>query len=175
MGYNWSMFAAMRDLNLAHGGRVMDLGAQDNYISHAGEIVEINKFIAQQSGRLLDEKMPLPKNLEAREIFERAGYKHFQCDVEKRPKTIYIDLSKLVFPSEHRSTMDLVANLGTTEHLANPVGGFALMHYLTKPGGIMFHDVPLFGMGNHGLTNPTPKFWHLLAELNGYEVIEATI
>ena len=38
-------------------------------------------------------------------------------------------------------------------------------------GGIIYNDVPLFGLGNHGLMNPTPKFWHALIWMNSYKSI----
>jgi len=67
-----------------------------------------------------------------------------------------------------REEFDLVVNVGTTEHLANPVAAFALMHELCAEGGIIYNDVPLFGFGNHGLMNPTPKYWHALIWMNRY-------
>jgi hypothetical protein len=61
--------------------------------------------------------------------------------------------------------------MGTTEHLASPVLGLAFMHYACKVGGAMFTDTPIFGWGNHGLANMTPKFWHLLRITNGYRIV----
>jgi len=135
----------------------------------------INAFVSALGGTPFSQSTPVGRMMEAKDVFERAGLEYFRSDVDERPGTIYVDLNKLVFPVTMRDSIDLVVNVGTTEHLSNPIGGFALMHYLAKPGGILYHDVPLFGFGNHGLVNPTPKFWHALIWMNQYERISSSV
>jgi hypothetical protein len=173
MGYSFEMFTQIGALGLRQGARILDIGSQDTSLSGSTELGAINQFISQRSGKLLD--IPTPATVPAREVFRRAGFDYTCTDVDEREGTVYVDLASLDFPKRLRDHFDLVANCGTTEHLANPVGGFLFAHYCTKIGGIMFHDVPIFGMANHGLMNPTPKFWHALIGLNEYEVLDFTV
>src|SRR5262249_2555813 len=85
-----------------------------------------------------------------------------------------VDLQSLEFPKALKGSFDLVVNAGTTEHLANPTGGFAFAHFACRKGGIIAHDVPLSGYINHAITNPTPKFWFLLYLVNAYEIVSAS-
>jgi hypothetical protein len=39
----------------------------------------------------------------------------------------------------------------------------------------MIHDTPIFGLGNHGFVNLTPKFWHSLIFFNEYKCLEADV
>lgn len=41
---------------------------------------------------------------------------------------------------------------------------------MCKKKGMLYNDVPLFGFGNHGLINPTPKFWDAMIWMNQYLV-----
>jgi hypothetical protein len=175
MGYSTDMFDEIAALALPKGARFMDMGSQDAALFDKTDWERINRFLRSHGAAALSEPEQWPSVIEAKSVFEAAGYTYFRCDVDERPDTIFVDLARLCFPKQLRASMDLVANVGTTEHLANPVGGFALIHYLTKVGGIMFHDVPLFGYGNHGLTNPTPKFWHALRWMNTYELVSARV
>jgi hypothetical protein len=175
MGYNAEMFKQLRGLGLKPGFRVMDLGSQDVFVGSDDDIECINGFVSSLGGIPFDKHSLVDKPVEAKAVFERAGLEYFRTDVDERPSTIYVDFNKLVFPAAMRDTVDLVVNIGTTEHLSNPIGGFAMMHYVAKPGAILFHDVPLFGWGNHGLLNATPKFWHALTWMNAYERISAAV
>src|SRR5262249_19100628 len=70
---------------------------------------------------------------------------------------------------------DLVTNLGTTEHVINQWNAFRIAHDLTKPGGVMIHNLPCQGNFTHGLVNYTPKFFWYLARSNNYTVLEMDI
>lgn len=175
MGYSPGMFADIAKLGLPKGAKVIDIGSQDVQVMSLDDLKTVNEFILNNDGVPFPDSIKLPATIEALDVYERAGFKYLRSDVDERPKTIYVDLNRLVFPAELKATMDLVVNVGTTEHLANPVGGFFLMHYLAKPGGILFSDVPIFGYGNHGLTNPTPKFWHALLWMNAYELVDSAV
>jgi hypothetical protein len=170
MGYSYEMFTQIGDLGLQRGARILDIGSQDVSIGGAVELGAINRFIAKYDGKFL--QVATPATVPAREVFGRAGFEYTCTDVDEREGTVYVDLASMDFPKRLRDRFDLVANCGTTEHLANPIGGFLFAHYCTKLGGVTFHDVPLFGMANHGLMNPTPKFWHALIGLNEYEVLD---
>jgi hypothetical protein len=76
-------------------------------------------------------------------------------------------------PPEHEGKYNLVTNFGTTEHVANQLNAFKIIHDLTAPNGIMVHELPAQGMFNHGLVNYNPKFFWLLARSNGYKFIHS--
>ena len=63
-----------------------------------------------------------------------------------------------------------MTNFGTTEHVANQVNTFGVIHDLTAPDGLMLHAIPMQGMLNHGLFNYTPKFFWMLGRSNGYRI-----
>ena len=56
------------------------------------------------------------------------------------------------------SSFDLVLNFGTTEHVSNQLNAFAILHYLSKPGGIMLQHVPMIHYSAHAMNVITPKF-----------------
>jgi hypothetical protein len=175
MGYTATTFTDIRRLGLQKGARVVDVGSQDILIASGEDLELVNKFIRSFGGTPLPKSTQLGQRTEVKAIYERAGLEHVCTDVDERPGTVYVDLNRLAFPENVHDSANVVVNAGTTEHLSNPVGGFALMHYVAKTDGILYHDVPLFGFGNHGLVNPTPKFWHALIWMNGYEPLDTVV
>jgi SAM-dependent methyltransferase len=168
MGYSARILADVLGFDL--GPRIIDVGSQEVHIQSAEDLATLNAAISNRGGEGL--AVPLPASLEAVEVFKCAGFDYWRCDVDGRPNTVSIDISTMAFPHELKGNFDYVGNAGTTEHLANPTAGFALIHYLCKPGGIMFHDVPVAGFDNHGLNNPTLRFWHHMIWMNGYSVVD---
>ena len=171
MGYSFATFLWLERF-VDRGAKVLDLGSQDIVFNSNAELIEVNKFIARGRG------VPIaidafPKILPVAAIWREAGYEHHCIDVDDRPGTIRVDLQGCQYPSALKYGFDLVVNAGTTEHLANPAGGLAFAHYACRKGGVIAHDVPLFGYMNHALVNPTPKFWTILRFMNGYEVLSA--
>ena len=83
------------------------------------------------------------------------------------PSVIKFDLNTDEVRPEHRSHFDLVTNYGTSEHVFNQFNCFRAMHDLTKPGGVIVHEVPSVGYENHGLyTYPIKFFWRLCRDNN---------
>jgi len=82
-----------------------------------------------------------------------------------------LDLNYDNVPAASLNAFDLVTNYGTTEHVANQLNAFKIIHDLTKPGGLMVHHVPAQGHLNHGLFNYNAKFFWMLCRSNGYKVI----
>lgn len=174
MGYSYGTVDWLARLGLRSGSAILDLGSQDIYLNAGGELAAVNAFITDRGGTPI-EAHTFPAQIPTANVWTRAGFSYACVDVDERPGTICVDLQSFDFPATVKGRFDLVVNAGTTEHLANPVGGFAFAHFACRAGGILAHDVPLFGYGNHGLTNPTPKFWALLCYLNGYEPISASV
>ena len=66
---------------------------------------------------------------------------------------------------------DIVANFGTSEHVANQFNVFKVAHDALKVGGVMLNNVPFYGMVDHGLFNYHLKFFCSLIANNRYEPI----
>jgi len=96
------------------------------------------------------------------------GCDYASVDIDGSPGSIALDLNYDPAPADAIGKYQLVTNFGTTEHIANQLNAFKVIHDLTTPGGIMMHSLPAQGMANHGLVNYNPKFFWMLARSNGY-------
>jgi hypothetical protein len=96
------------------------------------------------------------------------GFEYASVDIDGSPGSIPLDLNYDPAPADAIGKYQLVTNFGTTEHIANQLNAFKVIHDLTKLGGIMMHTLPAQGMANHGLVNYNPKFFWMLARSNGY-------
>ncbi len=154
--------------------KIMELGSNDLNISSRDEVDQVNAIIKNltngQGKRFEVEQAPCP--VPARKFYDCLGWEYFCLDVDQRPGTLHIDLNSGGFDARYKGYFDVVTNHGTTEHVINPIASFFVVHELTKSGGIMIHDTPLFGMGNHGFVDLTPKFWHTMSFFNEYEILE---
>lgn len=156
-------------LGIAAGAAIGDCGSQD---FAASQIEDLNQALHQHFGA---EPFPTGKILAAAEVLNRLGMDYTAFDVDGRKGTVYLDFHSLRFPRDLYGKFDATFNAGTSEHLFVPSGLFFFMHQATKVGGLMWHNVPIFGMGNHGLTNHTPKFWHQIAAYNQYEIVKSNV
>src|SRR4051812_623146 len=104
----------------------------------------------------------------AREFWNWLGFRYAAIDIDGSPGSLPLDLNFDDVPAEMRGRFGLVTNFGTTEHVANQINAFKIIHDLTAPGGLMIHEVPAQGMLNHGLINYNFKFFWMLARSNGY-------
>lgn len=105
----------------------------------------------------------------ARPFWEAIGFEHASVDMVGG--TIRLDLNRDYVGWRSRRRFDLAVNAGTTEHVANQLNAFTVVHDLMKIGGVMYHEVPAGGMPNHGLISYNPKFFQLLSEANDYKVL----
>jgi methyltransferase family protein len=109
----------------------------------------------------------------AREFWIWLGFEYAAIDIDNSPDSIPLDLNFDAVPASAKGNYNLVTNFGTTEHVANQLNAFKIVHDLTAHNGIMIHEVPAQGMFNHGIVNYNFKFFWLLARSNGYEIIHA--
>jgi hypothetical protein len=105
----------------------------------------------------------------AREFWIWLGLNYAAIDIDGSPESIPLDLNFDDVPREAKGKFHLVTNFGTTEHVANQLNAFKIIHELAAPRGIMIHHLPASGMVNHGLVNYNPKFFWMLARSNGYK------
>jgi hypothetical protein len=101
------------------------------------------------------------------------GFEYASIDIDGSPGSIPLDLNYDSIPAESRGRYPIVTNFGTTEHVANQLNAFKIIHDLAAPGGLMIHEVPTQGMFNHGLVNYNFKFFFMLGRSNGYRIIDA--
>jgi len=104
----------------------------------------------------------------ARDFWRWLGFDYASIDIDESPGSIPLDLNYDNAPTSALGKYQLVTNFGTTEHVANQLNAFKVIHDLTAPGGVMWHNLPAQGMLNHGLINYNPKFFWMLARSNGY-------
>lgn len=182
MGYSTGNLAKIGQLINASGftgRRIIDFGSQVVKTFDREDLGTLQKFIGSLGGPsdfhgdTRDNQFPL--FLTADEIFTAAGFQYKCFDVDQRPRTIYVDYNTLAFDRSLYGSFDIVLNVGTTEHLPNPVAALFLMHWMCRTGGILFNEIPLSGRMNHSLNNMTAKFWYTLRWMNSYEVLSAQV
>ena len=108
-----------------------------------------------------------------RELWQWLGFNYASIDVDGSPGAIPLDLNFAETPIDMIGKASLVTNCGTTEHIANQVNAFKVIHELTAVDGIMVHNLPAQGYLVHGLINYNPKFFWALSAANGYKWIFA--
>jgi hypothetical protein len=173
---------------LTPGDAVIEIGAQQlgstcllhpDRLQHLGELCGIHHPVPlppadpaapvwEGSSQILDSNSPF-----ARGFWQWLGFQYAAIDVDGSPGSIPLDLNFDSIPLELKGKYNVVTNFGTTEHVANQLNAFEIIHDLTAPHGIMIHELPAQGMFNHGLVNYNPKFFWLLARSNGYKFIHS--
>lgn len=109
----------------------------------------------------------------ARDFWTWLGFEYAAIDIDGSPDSIALDLNFDQVPAKTRGKFDVVTNFGTTEHVANQLNAFKIIHDLAAPNAVMLHNLPAQGMLNHGLVNYNPKFFWMLARSNGYKWLYA--
>jgi hypothetical protein len=95
----------------------------------------------------------------ARDFWQWLGFDYAAIDIDGSPGSIPLDLNYDSLPPEAVGKYHLVTNFGTTEHVANQLNAFKIIHELTVVTGLMIHHLPIQGMLNHGLVNYNVKFF----------------
>jgi hypothetical protein len=101
-------------------------------------------------------------------LLQAAGFDYTAIDTYSAGSTVKFDLNLDRLPDAWHGAFDVVANLGTTEHVCNQFNAFQCAHDALKVGGVMLNFVPFHGLVNHGLFNYHPKFFTMLIHNNGY-------
>jgi hypothetical protein len=114
-----------------------------------------------------------PNAPRARLFWTWLGFNYAAIDIDGSPGSLALDLNYDAVPPAFVGKHDLVTNFGTTEHVANQVNAFKVIHDLTALGGLMIHELPGQGYFNHGLINYNFKFFWMLARSNDYKFIFA--
>jgi hypothetical protein len=105
----------------------------------------------------------------ARKFWEWLGFRYAAIDIDGTPGTIALDLNWDRVPRRLVGRHQVVTNFGTTEHIANQLNVFKIIHDLAASGSVMVHVLPMQGDYCHGLFNYNLKFFWMLARSNEYE------
>jgi len=183
MGVSAKVLSRLLDLSdrglLPAGASIMELGAQQLYCK--GSEPFLSEFVARIRSRnpaLKNRSVIAPDELKrlangglTSGLLKACGFQYSAIDIFDAEGTILFDLNCEEPSSEMRNRYDLVTNFGTTEHIINQYLAFKTVHEMTKPGGIIFHELPLAGFHMHGYFSYNPLLFIQLAEANQYEIV----
>jgi hypothetical protein len=111
----------------------------------------------------------------SREFWTWLGLDYASIDIDGSPGSVPIDLNYDEIPQELAGKYAVVTNFGTTEHVANQLQAFKIIHDLAAPDAVMLHVLPASGTLNHGLVCYNPKFFWMLGRSNSYKVVLMTM
>lgn len=164
---------------ISSGASMIELGAQELYCTGMEDYVrDVIRSFSERDSAIKPAELYTPAELQA--IADRAlmgklmtacGFSYCALDIFEAENTIVFDLNVQSPGKDLAARFDLVTNFGTTEHLINQYQAFKTMHELAKPGGLIYHDLPLSGYHEHGYFSYNPLFFRQLALANDYNVI----
>jgi hypothetical protein len=181
MGLGVKNLSRLRDLGelglLSAGDSIIELGAQELYC-RGGEAQLLDFISYFSSGQEKDPSATLTADMAriadrgfSGELFKKCGFEYHALDIFDGKDITLFDLNLEEPPQKFVGKFDLVTNFGTTEHVLNQYLAFKTMHELAKPGGVMYHELPLGGFHLHGYFNYNPMLFEQLAEANKYEIL----
>ena len=109
------------------------------------------------------------------DLLALAGFGYVALDIFRADRTILFDLNIHTPGPKLSGRFDLVMNLGTTEHVFNQTAAFRTIHILSKPNGLIYHDLPLGGFLNHAFFRYDPLFFRCLVMANDYRIVQQQI
>jgi hypothetical protein len=158
---------------------ICDIGATQLYLEKDTAYLKsfINKFAKDKClHELPNSELTRIANLgHAKKMWEHMGYGYICVDTSNEVDALNLDLNFDEVPIDRRASAQLVMNMGTTEHVANQIQAFKIIHDLTAVDGLMYHNVPFQGYQTHGLVNYTPKFFWMLCRSNEYEFLDFSV
>lgn len=181
MGVSAKVLTRILDLSdrglLPPGAEIMELGAQQLYCQ--GSEAFLAEFVRRVSARNSGFKPVITKSDIERlakggltsGLLKACGFRYSAIDIFDAEGTILFDLNREEPSPEMRNRYDLVTNFGTTEHIINQYLAFKTVHEMTKPGGLIYHELPLGGFHMHGYFSYNPLLFMQVAEANQYEIV----
>jgi len=178
MGVTVKNLYRLQELNrlgyLSPGASIIELGAQELYCAGMEQSVAdfFNTFSTTQKLPATDEFIQRVSSKGfTSELLKKAGFAYKALDIFDGDEVILFDLNLEVPGPDLIGKFDLVTNFGTTEHVIHQYAAFKTVHELTKPGGLIYHDLPMGGYHTHGYFNYNPLFFQHLASSNDYEIL----
>jgi hypothetical protein len=175
-----SRFVSLHQRGLIeNGASIIELGAQQLYCSGMEDYVrrvigyfsENDASIKKAELYTHDELKLLSDNAMLGKLMIACGFTYRALDIFEADNTTLFDLNIQTPGEDLCGKFDIVTNFGTTEHVINQYQSLKTMHELTKPGGLMYHDLPLAGYHNHGYFSYNPLLFNHLASANHYKII----
>ncbi|MBI4767537.1 MAG: hypothetical protein HY787_23575 [Deltaproteobacteria bacterium] len=176
---------------LQTGDAVAELGAQQisndliedhTYLDNLSKLFKVRPFSETFDWKISEKKFldgglqHLPGDAPfAKKLYEHLGLKYTCIDFDNSPHSIRLDLNYDSVPKNHKGKYALVTNLGTTEHAANQLNAFKIIHELTALNGIMLHTLPFQGFSAHGFMGYSMQFFWMLCKSNLYNVIDVNL
>lgn len=164
---------------LAELSCICDIGATQLYLEKNTAYLSlfIKEFAKDKcTHQLLHSELSKIANLgHAKKMWEYMGYNYICIDTSNEVDALNLDLNFDEVPLKWRGSAQLTMNMGTTEHVANQIQAFKIIHDLTAVDGLMYHNVPFQGYQTHGLVNYTPKFFWMLCRSNEYEFLDFSV
>ena len=164
---------------------VLDIGSSNLYSANAPAIAAFVNHLASTPPANLE---PIAADVAARsrltldgqqqnkaffgEVLTAAGLSYSSVDIADGYRTTLADLNRDQPPDAFLGAFDLVMNVGTSEHILDQANVFRYVHAATRPGGLMFHQLPASGFANHGYFCYTPRLFCDLASYNNYEIVD---
>src|ERR1700730_6654162 len=179
------LMALKRRGYIPNGAAVIEIGAQqldESFLGATDDIAATGRFFGittppppfARTGPRSDTNVLAGAPL-AREFWTWLGLNYASIDIDGSPGSIPLDLNYDEVPTDLVGKYDVVTNFGTTEHVANQVQAFKIIHDLAAVDAVMLHLVPAGGMPNHGLVSYNPKFFWMLGRSNGYRIVLMTM
>ncbi len=179
------LMALKRRGYIPNGSAVIEIGAQqldDSFLAATEDIAATGRLFGLTTpppsfawtGPRSDTNVLAGAPL-AREFWTWLGLHYASIDIDGSPGSIPLDLNCDDVPAELIGRYDVVTNFGTTEHVANQLQSFKIIHDLATAGAIMLHVLPAGGMPTHGLVSYNPKFIWMLGRSNGYKIAFMTM
>jgi len=170
---------------IPNGSAVIEIGAQqldESFVAARRDIAAMGRFFGittpppsfAWTGPRSDTNVLAGAPL-AREFWTWLGFSYASIDIDGSPGSLPLDLNYDEVPTEFIGKYDVVTNFGTTEHVANQLQSFKIVHDLATPGALMLHVLPTSGGLNHGLVSYNPKFFWMLGRSNGYKIAFMTM
>jgi len=163
---------------LKTGNSIVELGAQqvfcagkENYIREFIRYFSANNPAIKSADEYNDQEINGMANGLMGKLMTACGFEYCALDIFDADNTILFDLNIHEPGDELRGKFDLVTNFGTTEHVINQYQSMKTIHDLAKPGGIIYHDIPMSGYHDHGYLSYHPRFFFDLALANTYRVV----
>jgi hypothetical protein len=174
-----------RQGHIANGSAVIEIGAQqldESFIGATEDIAATGRYFGvtgpppsfARTGPRSDTNVLAGAPL-SHEFWTWLGLNYASIDIDGSPGSIPLDLNHDEVPAELVGRYDIVTNFGTTEHVANQLQSFKIIHDLAAAGALMLHVLPAGGTPNHGLVSYNPKFFWMLGRSNGYKIAFMTM
>jgi hypothetical protein len=140
------LMAMKRRGYIPNGSAVIEIGAQqldESFVGATDDIAATGRFFGVTNppplfawtGARSDTNKLAGAPL-AREFWTWLGLSYSSIDIDGSPGSIPLDLNYDEVPTELIGKYDVVTNFGTTEHVANQLQSFKIVHDLATPGGL---------------------------------------